>query len=246
MAETFLTITNEVLRRANEVEMDASTFATVKSVQTLAKDAVNAACRHILQRGQEWPFLASTNTQTLVVGQTEYSFPADYSSADWQSFFLKSDDSLGANARYLSEISFDVYTQYHRIIDDEATTGDYALPLHVYPTPDGKFGITPLPDKTYAVEYKYFSFPVNDLTNAADVFTTVTKIPDRYKHVIIDGAMMYLMRYRSNEQSAAMHEKAFKDGIEDMRRLLLQQPPSIVSKQIIRSVHGNVFNSQLV
>ena len=73
------------------------------------------------------------------------------------SFFLKSDDSLGANARYLSEISFDVYTQYHRIIDDEATTGDYALPLHVYPTPDGKFGITPLPDKTYAVEYKYFS-----------------------------------------------------------------------------------------
>jgi hypothetical protein len=242
MAETYITIVNEVLRRANEVEIDESSFNSIKSVQTLAKDAVNASCRHIIQRGQQWPFLATTATQVLVVGQAEYSFPADYSSADWQTFFLKSDTVLGNSARFVQEISFDAYTQYHRIIDDEATAGDYSIPLSVYPTVDGKFGFTPLPNAAYSVEYRYYAFPTVDLVNASDVFATVTKIPDRFKHIAIDGAMMYLMRYRSNEQSAMLHEKSFHNGIEDMRRLLLQQPPSVVSKQIVRSGSANVFN----
>ena len=116
------------------------------------------------------------------------------------------------------------------------------MPFSVYATPDGKFGITPLPDKTYNVEYKYFSFPVSDMINFTDVFSSVTKIPDRYKHVIIDGAMMYLMRYRTNNQAAAVHEKAFEDGIEDMRRLLLNQPPAILSKQIVRSRNSFAFS----
>jgi len=242
MAETFGTLTNETLRRANEVEVSESDFATVKSVQTLAKDAVNAACRYVLQRGQEWPFTATTHTQELVVGTGEYAFQSDYSSADWQSFFLKSDDTLGNSARFLAEISFDNYTQHYRIRDDEASAGDYAVPLSVYATPDGKFGVTPLPDKKYNIEYKYFSFPTVDMVSFSDVFTSVTKIPDRYKHVVIDGAMMYLMRYRTNNQAAAVHEKAFEDGIEDMRRLLLHQPPAVLSKQIVRSKNSFVFS----
>jgi hypothetical protein len=62
----------------------------------------------------------------------------------------------------------------------------------------------------------YWKFPT-DLT----AFNDVAIIPDRFKHVVIDGAMMFMMRFRSNEQSAAMHQNNFEDGIKTMRRVLI-------------------------
>jgi hypothetical protein len=35
---------------------------------------------------------------------------------------------------------------------------------------------------------------------------------------------MYMMRFRSNEQSAAMHQKNFEDGIKTMRRVVMDEP----------------------
>ena len=49
MATTFLTLTNELLRRLNEVTLTTSTFATAKNVQAIAKDAINSSIREILQ-----------------------------------------------------------------------------------------------------------------------------------------------------------------------------------------------------
>ena len=66
------------------------------------------------------------------------------------------------------------------------------------------------------IEYVYWRFP-SDLT----AFNDVSIIPDRFKHVVIDGAMMFMMRFRSNEQSAAMHQNNFEDGIKTMRRVLI-------------------------
>ena len=60
-------------------------------------------------------------------------------------------------------------------------------------------------------------------------------IPDRFKYIIIDGAMVYMMRFRSNEQSAQIHQQKFKDGIKVMRRLLLDDPISIRSTMINRT-----------
>ena len=72
---TFIDMTNEVLRRINEVPIDQSDFNTTRNIQALAKDAVNNAIRHILQSAQQWPFTITVYTQTLTVGQTEYNFP---------------------------------------------------------------------------------------------------------------------------------------------------------------------------
>lgn len=54
MAVTYLQLTNELLRRLNEVVMDATDFATARNIQALAKDAVNSAIREILHSAQEW------------------------------------------------------------------------------------------------------------------------------------------------------------------------------------------------
>jgi hypothetical protein len=49
---------------------------------------------------------------------------------------------------------------------------------------------------------------------------------------------MYLMRFRSNEQSASVHENSFLNGIKTMRRILLDDKLSLVSTVINRSA-GN-------
>tara|TARA_Y100000114_G_scaffold29222_1_gene24959 strand:+ start:4148 stop:4873 length:726 start_codon:yes stop_codon:yes gene_type:complete len=214
---TYVTLVNELLRRLNEVTLDTAGdgFDSVRNVQALAKDAVNSSIRLILQDGQEWPFLKTTFTQTLSVGTRQYAFPADYSSTDWDTFYLKKLASENNSPMPLSVISYEQYIQNVRPSDDtgDQVNGD-GPPALVYQTLGNSFGVSPIPDAAYEVEYVYWRFPT-DLT----AFNDVAIIPDRFKHVVIDGAMMFMMRFRSNEQSAAMHQNNFEDGIKTMRRV---------------------------
>ena len=116
-------------------------------------------------------------------------------------------------------------------VDDtgDLTNGDGA-PIYVYQTLEEKFGVTPVPDAAYQIEYVYWSFPT-ELTNYNDTVI----IPERFKHVVIDGAMMFMMRFRSNEQSAAMHQNNFEDGIKAMRRVLVDDILVVRSTVIERS-----------
>ena len=88
---TYVSLVNEVLRRMNEVELDTggNGFSDVRNLQALAKDAVNASVREILQTSQEWPFTLITYTQTLTAGTGTYDFPSDFSKADWDTFYIK-------------------------------------------------------------------------------------------------------------------------------------------------------------
>tara|TARA_B000000557_G_scaffold53923_1_gene41490 strand:+ start:436 stop:1161 length:726 start_codon:yes stop_codon:yes gene_type:complete len=214
---TYVSLVNELLRRLNEVTLDTAGdgFDSVRNVQALAKDAVNSSIRLILQDGQEWPFLKTTFTQTLSVGTRQYAFPADYSSTDWDTFYLKKLSSENNSPMPLSVISYEQYIQNVRPSDDtgDQVNGD-GPPALVYQTLGNSFGVSPIPDAAYEVEYVYWRFPT-DLT----AFNDVAIIPDRFKHVVIDGAMMFMMRFRSNEQSAAMHQNNFEDGIKTMRRV---------------------------
>jgi hypothetical protein len=216
---TYVTLVNELLRRMNEVTLDTAGdgFDSVRNVQALAKDAVNSSIRLILQDGQEWPFLKTTFTQALTVGTRQYDFPADYSSTDWDTFYLKKLSSENNSPMPLTVISYEQYIQNVRPSDDtgDQVNGD-GPPVLVYQTLGTAFGVSPIPNAAYEIEYVYWKFPT-DLT----AFNDVAIIPDRFKHVVIDGAMMFMMRFRSNEQSAAMHQNNFEDGIKTMRRVLI-------------------------
>jgi len=230
---TYVQLINELLRRLNEVTLEVSGdgFDTVRNVQALSKDAINSSTRAILQDGQEWPFLKQTYVQTLTIGTSQYSFPADMASVDWGTFYLKKLTSANNQPRRLSPISYEEYISRFRQADDNAnqTTG-VSAPEYVYQTQESKFGVTPIPDKAYQIEYIYWSFPA-DLT----LYDDTSIIPDRFKHVIIDGAMMYMMRFRSNEQSAAIHQQYFQEGIKAMRRILLDDKISLRSTVLNRT-----------
>lgn len=235
MAVTYVQLVNELLRRMNEVALDTAGdgFSSVKGVHALAKDAVNNSIREILQHNQEWPFTLTTYTETLVSGTGTYSFQSDMNSVDWESFYLKRLSSAENEPHRMATLSYHDYLRYHRPQEDTSGSGGYTAPLKVYKTQGTSFGVTPIPDAAYEVEYKYFSFP-SDLS----LYTDTTVIPDRFRYVIIDGAMMYMMRFRSNDQQGEIHRAKFDKGINDMRRLLLDEPDYLSSTMIISNHKG--------
>lgn len=232
----YVSLVNQLLVRMNEVTLDTGGdgFGTVRNVQLLAKNAINDSIRLIIQDGQEWPFLQVRYTQTLVAGTRTYSFPADYSSADYESFYLKQLASKENYPKYLPAISYEDYIQNYRSLDDTGDSGSgITAPDYVYQEYGDSFGVTPVPDDAYEVEYTYWSIPTA-LTNYNDECI----IPSRFDHVIVDGAMMIMMRFRSNDQSAAIHQQNFENGIRAMRRVLIDEPLRLRSTVIEGSTNA--------
>ena len=227
------------MRRLNEVTLNTAGdgFSTAKNVQAIAKDAINNAIREILQDGHQFPFLKTTTTQTLTAGTGTYDLPTDTASVDWETFYLQALSSAGNTARSLPTIPFEEYVRIYKAIEENAGTGGRSSPDLVYQTSEEKFGVTPLPDAAYVIEYVYYKFPA-DLS----AFDDEMIIPDRFKYIIIDGAMVYMMRFRSNEQSAQIHQAKFQEGIKAMRRLLLDDPLFVRSSMINRPK----FTSQML
>jgi hypothetical protein len=211
---TYVSLTNELLRRLNEVPLDVAGdgFDTVRNVQAVAKDAINSSLREVYQVGMEWPFLKTTYTQPLSAGTNEYLFPSDFSRVDWETFYIKRLSSESNSPQLLSVISYEEYLKTYRPQDD---TDRQAVPTLVYQTFGDSFGVTPTPNAAYEVEYVYWRAP-NTLVNYSDNCI----IPERFNHVVLDGAMSYMMSFRSNDQGAAMHDQKFEQGIRHMKRIL--------------------------
>jgi hypothetical protein len=214
----------------NEVQIDQADFPNVKNVQALAKDAINSSIRQMLQDAQEWPFTLVTYEQTLTAGTNTYDFPADYSKADWDTFYVKQLSSENNTPKKLNLITYDQYLSSYRSVEELSGDSGRTDPACVYTTQDTKFGVSPIPNASYVVEYRYWKYPADLIA-----FDDTSVIPDRFKHVVIDGAMMYMMLFRSNEQSASMHSKKFEDGIKMMRRLVVDPHVNVISTVIHRS-----------
>ena len=220
-----------------EVVLDSTEFAGARNIQALAKNAINSSIRELMHGAQEWPFALTTYTQTMTVGTGTYSFPADLSSVDWESFYLKRLTAANNDPARLPVLTYVDHLDNYRPGEDVNGTGGYGPAIAVYQTQESKFGATPIPDQAYQIEYKYWSFPA-DLA----VSTDVAIIPDRFTNVLIDGAMFYMLMFRSNEQGATVYKDKFDNGIRAMRRLLLDEPLYMSSTASISpSFHPRVF-----
>lgn len=233
MGSTFLNLVNKVLVRMNEVQLDLAGdgFDTVRNVQALAKEAVNSSVRLILQDGQEWPFLKQIYIQVLTAGTRTYSFPADSSTVDWDTFYLKKLTAQNNTPMPLTVISYDNYIKNYRSTDDLGDVAGVGAPQIAYQTQGEKFGVTPVPNAAYEVEYSYWTFPLDMTTHNQSCV-----IPSRFDHVILEGALMSMMRFRSNEQSAVAHQNNFEKSLKAMRRILLDEVPVMLSTVIYRSL----------
>tara|TARA_R110001632_G_scaffold183503_1_gene303580 strand:+ start:37 stop:915 length:879 start_codon:yes stop_codon:yes gene_type:complete len=122
MAETYLTLTNKVLARLNEVELTSSTFTSGRGIQTQVKNAINEAVRYINQREYNYPFNHDTKTQTLTAGVVRYSIPTTAKVVDYNTFRIVKDSDLAVNGGQLSILNYNDYISRSVEQEDEINT----------------------------------------------------------------------------------------------------------------------------
>jgi len=238
MAYDYIGIVNEVNRRLNEVELTSSTFPTATGFYATIKDAVNASIRDINHAAFEWPFNHITAEDVLSVGITRYSFPNDCNTIDFDTFRIKEDTTLGNVTSKLEVVSYDDYLT--NSVDQEYRTDKRELPRFVFQAPSLEFGVSPAPDKAYEVIYEYYRVPV-DLESDTDV----PSVPERFKHVIVDGAMYHAYMFRSNEQAANLAKSKIEEGVKRMRTMLVNRYAEMRSTAVVTSATSS-FGSRVV
>jgi hypothetical protein len=216
MPTSYIDLCNQTLRRLNEVEIAEADFGSVRGVQALVKDAVKAAVAKINQAEFGWPFNAAEETDTLVVGQTEYVWPQYFKVADWNSFQIQANDNLGVGYKTLKVIEQDEWYADHRDADYTAGVTGRDMPEFIFPSHGNGYGVSPSPNKAYTIKFRYF-MNYSDITNATDV----TRIPESYDTVLIDGALYHLYMFKDNMESAQAAFIAFEKGIKDLQTLYI-------------------------
>ena len=229
MPSTYISLCNQVLRRLNEVEVAEGAFDSVTGVQALVKDAVKAAVAKINQAEFEWPFNAAEETDTLVVGQEEYSWPSFYKIADFNSFQIQEDTDLGVSFTTLKHIDRDEWYKNHRDADHSSGTTGRTVPRFIFATHGNGYGVSPSPDKAYTLKFRYYQ-NYSDITAADDV----TRIPDSYDTVLVDGALYHLYMFKDNLEASQASFIAFEKGIKDLQTLYINNYEYIRDTRIHR------------
>lgn len=111
MALTFLTLSNSVITRMNEVELTSSNFTGSRGVQTQCKAAVNEAIRYINQREFGYSFNHASNSSEVVAGQTRYTLPTSTKSVDYSTARIKKDSDLNVAGNSLSTLNYNEYIE---------------------------------------------------------------------------------------------------------------------------------------
>ena len=216
MPSSYIDLCNKTLRRLNEVEISADDFPTVRGVQALVKDAVKAAIAKVNQAEYGWPFNAAEHTQVLTAGQTEYTWPDYFKVSDWNSFQIQKDDSLAVTYKTLKSIDRDEWYRDYRDDDYEAGNLGRGVPEYAFPSHGNGYGVTPSPDKTYSIKFKYY-------LNYSDIsaYNDVTRIPTSFDTLVVDGALYHLYMFRDNLESAQAAFVNFEKGIKNLQTLYI-------------------------
>ena len=111
MALTFLTLTNSVITRMNEVELTSSNFTGARGVQVQCQNAVNESIRYINQREFGYSFNHATNTESLVPGKVRYTLPTSTKSVDYNTARIKRNTTLSVSGSNLGILNYNEYIQ---------------------------------------------------------------------------------------------------------------------------------------
>ena len=122
MAESYLTLTNKVLARLNEVQLTSSNFSNARGIQVQAQNAVNESVRYINQKEFQYPFNHSTKSETLVPGTVRYTIPTTAKTVDYNTFRLVKDSDLGSSGGRLYVLNYNDYINSYITQEDEITT----------------------------------------------------------------------------------------------------------------------------
>jgi len=245
MATTYLSLTNEVLREINEIQLTSGTFSGAVGIQAFVKEAINRSLFDIANEEPQLPFFAAAAsggtdpfygnvTVASVAGQRWYtlksgssSITTDYSSIDWDDFYLTTINVSGESAPFVSRsLHYLGLTDWRRHLRDsenadDADTQAYGEPRYVLRSPDHrKFGLSPIPDKVYNVHFYAYSTPTA-LSSHSDAMV----LPDQYGPVITAKTRYYVHQFKEQLQQAAFALDDYKKGMRHMKNNLVNPDP---------------------
>ena len=249
MATTFLTLTNDVLRELNEIELTSATFASATGIQNFVKNSINKSINDIANEEPQLPFFAAATsgetdpfygnvTVATTAGTRWYllksgssSITTDYSSIDWDDFYLTTINVSGESSPFVSRglkfITLDDWTRYLRDAEnsDDADTQQFGQPKYVIRSPDHrKFGLSPIPDKVYNVHFYAYAAPT-----ALSAFSDEMALPDQYSNVITARARYYVWQFKESPQQASFALEDYKKGMRQMKSNLINPAPSYIT-----------------
>ena len=127
---TFLSLTNSVLARLNEVQLTTSNFSNARGIQIQAQNAVNEAIRYINQREFQYPFNHTTKSQTLSPGTVRYSIPDDAKHVDYNTARIVKNTTIGSSGANLTILQYNDYINRENVTqEDEIVTTTLAEAL---------------------------------------------------------------------------------------------------------------------
>ena len=249
MATTYLELTTQALRELNEIPLTSVNFGDAVGLQQFVKDSINKSIFDIANAEPQLPFFSagvsgSTDpfygnvTVATVAGQRWYtlksgssSITTDYSSIDWDDFFITTVNVSGESAPFVSKglkyVTLDEWTRYYRDQEnlDDADTQSHGEPIRVYRSPDNrKFGLSPIPDKVYNVHFYAFEKPT-----ALSAHGDTIVFPEQYSNVITARTRYYVWQFKDSPQQAAFALEDFKNGMKQMKSNLLNPQPKFIS-----------------
>ena len=249
MATSFLTLTNDVLRELNEIELTSATFSNAKGIQNFVKNSINKSINDIATEEPQLPFFAvaasggtdpfygnvtvattaGTRWYTLKSGSSNIT--TDYASVDWDDFYLTTINVSGESAPFVSTglryISLDEWTRYFRDNEnqDDANTQNFGEPQYVVRSPDHrKFGLSPIPDKVYNVHFYAYTVPTT-----LSAYSDEIVFPDQYANVITAKARYYVWQFKESPQQASFALEDYKKGMRQMKSNLMNPAPMYIT-----------------
>ena len=127
---TFLSLTNSVLARLNEVQLTSANFSNARGIQVQAQNAVNESIRYINQREFQYPFNHTTKSQTLSPGIVRYSIPTDAKHVDYNTARIVKNSTLGSSGANLTILQYNDYINRENVTqEDEIVTTTLAEAL---------------------------------------------------------------------------------------------------------------------
>ena len=122
MSVTYLSLTNKVLARLNEVQLTSTTFSSARGLQVQAQHAVNESIRYINQREFNYPFNHATETKTLTPGVVRYSIPTSTKTIDYNTVRLVKDTDLSTSGGQLGVLNYNDYLKNYVTQEDDITS----------------------------------------------------------------------------------------------------------------------------
>ena len=253
MATSYLTLTNEVLRELNEVQLTSSNFSSAVGIQAFVKEAVNRALNDIANEEPQLPFFAAAAsgetdpfygnvTVASVAGTRWYllksgssDITTDYASIDWDDFYITTINVSGESAPYVSKgLKFISLTDWRRYLRDSENSDDadaqtYGEPRYVIRSPDHrKFGLSPIPDKVYNIHFYAYSRPT-----ALSAYSDNIVLPDQYANIVTARTRYYVHQFKENTQQAAFAMDDYKKDMRYMKSNLINpQPKSMTDDRV--------------